>query len=673
MGSSIGKISMTRIFWRSFFIIILFTIALINYRQSLQYLTSFSVAKAFARFETSQILNFSVIGDLVYFLIVVLCIHLVWAAVITISCKPITKKTENNAITIQFWLFLTILHFTVIVAANSLYYPTSLLGYFRGTILANSSVVYVGALIIAVLFFYGLYHLNRLLTIGTIIVVSILCFLPSILYSNKDNNQSKYPNVIIIGIDGLRPDHLAYRDQSKELTPELNKYLSKSIIYENSYTPLARTYVAWLSLLKGQYPKTHGARFNLAPPELVKKKIPLLDELHNRGYISTYAMDERRFNQIDESYGFNKVIGPKIGVADVLISGYADLPQINMLVNSPLGEFLFPYLHVNRGYGKAYDPELFNLKVISSLDISKPNFLAIHFCQLHWPYTSKDFIELNPTEWTGNYNHFLYKEMLKKVDLQFDNLIVGLSKKGLLKDAIVYVISDHGEGFMLDKDTLHSPTLDLNRPLNLNSWGHGTNVLNSEQANIVLSYARFKNGKSIEEPKVINGTFSLVDIVPSLFKQLHFGSNNTNLNFDGQVLPLREANVDEDKMVFVESSRSVKSVDASFIDNKKVLSETASSYEIREDGRAVMKPDLYKQLISSKQRSVYYKSWTLTIIADYDEVVLVDSKHKQWFNLSSYDGEAPWNKMLVSLCNHYKEDEGFDKMGKCSTISNSIN
>ncbi|QQX82298.1 sulfatase-like hydrolase/transferase [Shewanella sp. KX20019] len=670
MDSSISKVSMTRIFWRSFFTLTLFTIVLINYKQSLQYLTSFSIAKAFARFETSQILNFSVIGDLVYFLLIVLCIHLIWAAVITISCKPMMNNT-NSSLTTQFWLFIIILHLTIILAANSLYYPTSLLGYFRGTVLASQVMVYIGGFTITLLFCYGLYLLNRSLIIATIVLASIVFIIP--LVPTTDKIQSTLPNVIIIGIDGLRPDHLSYRDPSNELTPEINKFLSKSIIYKNSYTPLARTYVAWLSLLQGQYPKTHGARFNLAPPELVEKEIPLLDQLHSRGYISTYAMDERRFNQIDESYGFKNVIGPKIGVADVIISGYADLPQINLLVNTRLGEFLFPYLHVNRGYGKTYDPELFNKKVISSIDTSKPNFLAVHFCQLHWPYTSKDFIEPNPSEWTGNYNHFLYKEMLKKVDLQFSKLMIGLSNKGLLKDAIIYIISDHGEGFMLEKDKLHNPTLDLNKPLNLNAWGHGTNVLNSEQANIVLSYTRYKDEKLVEEPKIIDGTFSLVDIAPSIFRQLNIDSNPTYLNFDGQPLPLNEINVDEDKMVFVESSRSVKSVNASFIDNTKVLSETASSYEIREDGRAVMKPDLYKTLISSKQRAVYYKSWLLTIISDYDDIVLVDSEQKYWFNISSYDGEAPWKKMLVSLCNHYKDDEGFDVMGKCSSVDNQIN
>ncbi|NRA84602.1 MAG: hypothetical protein HRU22_12780 [Gammaproteobacteria bacterium] len=63
----------------------------------------------------------------------------------------------------------------------------------------------------------------------------------------------------------------------------LDRVLSQSVVFD-------RTYTAWLSLLTGQYPVTHGGRFNLAPPELIDRDIDLLEKLKQRGYQTTYAM-----------------------------------------------------------------------------------------------------------------------------------------------------------------------------------------------------------------------------------------------------------------------------------------------------------------------------------------------------------------------------------------------
>lgn len=422
-----------------------------------------------------------------------------------------------------------------------------------------------------------------------------------------------------------------------------------------------------MSILSGLYPKSHGARFNLAPPELIDKDIPLIRELNEEGYKTTYAIDERRFNQIDEAYGFDEIVGPKVGAADAIISSMADFPLINLLSNTPMASTLFPYLYMNRGYGKGYSPIHFNQEVLASLSTKRPNFLAVHFCQLHWPFTSKDFIDVNKAHWEGNYNHFMYQALLSKVDEQVNALLTDLNEGGFLDNAIVYLISDHGEGFMLKRDVISSQSTQEGTTLSPNSWGHGTNVMSQEQTNVLMAYRRFNSSIDNQTPQQIKGTFSLVDIAPSLFNELNLALQATDKPFDGTVLTKSMPSITE-RTVFVESSVPFRSINASFIDENKVMSETASNYEVRENGRAVLIPTAYKEMVAKKQRSVYYKQWQLAFIPSYDELVLIDTDNKKWHNLSEYAGEAPWKKMLASICDHYEGDPGFDPKKACQQV-----
>ncbi|WP_082035597.1 sulfatase-like hydrolase/transferase [Shewanella sp. cp20] len=688
--TSTNAISLKRTFFRTLAMLIFFMVIAINFKQLLQYYSAFSLANAMTRIEAEYLLTEGLLLDLSYFALMVLILHACWALVITLSCRPWFAITANDNVKTQIWLVLLLLHCIWVLSANAYFYPTSLLGFFRGTPLATGiTLVALGLLLLANLIYAlmgTLANYNRGLRALLVISLLIFSFVPLYVFTRNTttpvfSNNSDQPNIVVIGIDALRPDHLAYRGADPSLAPTLNQLLSESLIYERTYTPLGRTFVAWMGILSGLYPTNNGARFNLAPPELVSKPFPLLERLAANGYQTTYAIDERRFNQIDKSYGFDRVIGPKVGAADAIIANVADLPLVNLAINLPLLGDLFPYLYINRAYGKTYHPLLFNHEVIHSLSVDKPNFLAVHFCQLHWPFTSKDFIELDKSRWDGNYNHYMYGEMIRKVDMQIANFIAQLRQGGLLDNAVVYLLSDHGEGFMLSQDRLaatdtETQTADAAQPMALNvaAWGHGTNVLSQEQSQVLLASLRYRNGKPVNPAGKVDGLFSLIDVAPSIVANLSATNDEAmvseNLKFDGQPLPqdLTEPHTpsDNQRHIFVESSLPVASINTSFIDDKKVMSETASHYEIRKDGRAVMKPESYHNNIRLKQRSVYAQQWQLVMQPKDERLILVDTANKRWYNLSDYSGDAPWEAMLDSLCQHYQADFIDTPRSECS-------
>ncbi|GIU26000.1 hypothetical protein TUM4433_11360 [Shewanella schlegeliana] len=474
---------------------------------------------------------------------------------------------------------------------------------------------------------------------------------------------------------------MKYLGADPKIAPNLNRVLDSMTVYKNAYTPQGRTYVAWMSLLTGKYPVNNGIRFNLAPPEMVNKTLPFIELLKERGYNTTYAIDERRFNQIDSSYGFNNTVGPKAGAADALISGLGDLPYLNILLLHPYSSYILPYLYNNRAYGKAYSPIAFNKAVIESLAHEAPNFLALHYCQLHWPYTSKDFISQPLENWDGNYNHYMYKEMIRSVDKQVADLFARLSQEGMLDDAIVYIISDHGESFKL-------PTFKTPVPQNLKafpktkSWGHGTNILDQQQSLILLARAEFKNGTVVTPAQKIDGLYSLVDIVPTLVSSLAISSTGissasaSRLNtasFDGITLPWTAEQVSHQRYVVVESSVPVKSINKSFIDKKEVMSETASNYEVRDDGKAYMRTKNYIELIAKKQRAIYFQNWQLSLLPDYDSPVLLNTATNEIYDTDNYRGDFNWQPMMRALCSQYKEDPGFDPHASCTEFIISHN
>ena len=236
--------------------------------------------------------NLSLMLDLGMFLTAIIVLHLLWALTIAVSSIKVFSVNNNDNIKTQSWLLIVLLHLTLLLGANSYFYPTSLLGFFRGTMLAEPLLLICLSLVLIALFLSGLY-----LQCGRVISISCTILMVAALLGNKmypsliRTTPLEQPNIIIIGIDGLRPDHLTYGGANSGHTPFLDRVLSQSVVFDRTYTPMARTYTAWLSLLTGQYPVTHGGRFNLAPPELIDRDIDLLEKLKQRGYQTTYAMN----------------------------------------------------------------------------------------------------------------------------------------------------------------------------------------------------------------------------------------------------------------------------------------------------------------------------------------------------------------------------------------------
>lgn len=344
---------------------------------------------------------------------------------------------------------------------------------------------------------------------------------------------SQKPNIIIIGIDSLPPRYITLKD-----TPTLARFRENSVWFSETITPLAKTYPSWTTLLTGLYPLHHGARYNLMSPEKVARDKSLAWTLQKAGYQTHFATDDRRFSNLGEDFGFQRLTGPSVGASDILLGNFNDFPHSNLLINTAIGRLLFPWNHMNRASHFSYYPQTFDDALNHMLmrqDKSRPLFLAVHFTLPHWPYTQADSAlteDFDAFALADNTN--IYLKAVKRADAQLATLLQRLAHKGFLENSLVILLSDHGE----------TQFKDGSRPLVMGKYrgrypgklaryfvqhtemvleksrGHGSDLLSPDQFHCVLGVQRYQNGILKTVAQRVSTRVSLMDIAPTIYASL---------------------------------------------------------------------------------------------------------------------------------------------------------
>ena len=343
------------------------------------------------------------------------------------------------------------------------------------------------------------------------------------------NENGKKTNIIFIGVDSLSPRHI-----NTTRMPTLAHFIQQGVLFKETISPLARTYPAWSSILTGLYPHHHHANYNLMPPDLVKSNHSMAWSLNQAGYQTLFATDDRRFNNIGKDFGFQTIIGPRMGVNDMLLGTFNDFPLSNLLVNYAISQWLFPYNYINRASHFTYYPQSFDKQLQNALATRKqehPLFLAVHFTLPHWPYawatTSPAQVE---DEYSNEERGQLYLAALQRVDQQVASLLQELNKQGYLENSMVVLLSDHGEALYVKGSRQTNALLyqgsgtsafadylkrKTSTALDM-SVGHGSDLLSSDQYHCVLAFKIYKHGRLVTTPKTIDTRVALIDIAPTI-------------------------------------------------------------------------------------------------------------------------------------------------------------
>lgn len=474
------------------------------------------------------------------------------------------------------------------------------------------------------------------------------------------------PNVILLGIDSLRLEELR-RFGGSGVTPHLDRFLATSDIVTDTTTPVARTFPSWVAILTGRSPGVTGARYNLADPDSMKLQPTLGDVLARQGYRTVYATDEVRFANIDEGYGFSQVVTPPIGASDFLIGTYNELPLATVVVNSRLGQFLFPFSHANRGVAALFQPETFLARVDREVRFDGPTLFVAHLTASHWPYYVSD-TTFGDAEKANPEDRPLYRIGLQTADEMFGRIVSMLERKGALRNAIVVVLSDHGEALGLPADTLltnESKIDGLKFPLMVNHLGHGQSVLSPVQYQLLLSFRSFGVANGLRSTgRDLPGGATVEDIAPTLLGLL--GIEGDPLHATGQSLAAllrgdgsQSRAGSPQRVRFTETDLKVLPDAKGGIDEVATASQNSRFFEVDPNsGRIHIRSRYVPLVLAFKERAAFTDDLLLVALPagpDAHEYLLLDRKAGNGRVLmgppdpANPDERHLWDRMMVEF------------------------
>lgn len=609
-------------------------------------------------------------SELLLFLVAVFGLYTVFAG-INLSAFRWLLMPRFRLVRVRVFVLITQLSVVTITLhlLNARFYESAASGDVFSLFLASKSGLALLAVLIGLLVCY--FSVWVLLRLGLspwwrraacgVILAALLKPLMGFVWAAGDDARfgqaSDKPNIVIVGIDSLRPDHLSTFGAPFQLMPNLESEISRGVVFSDALVAQAHTFPSTISVLTGLWPTNSGARGNLFPPEVIKSKSSIAVDLQRIGYNTIIAMDETRFANIDSRYGVGRVIGPGMGAIDFAMSLLSDNVLLNLSANTYIGKVVFPNVYGNRALDYIYDPNTFSSLLREGVYKSpSPIFLYAHFCGAHWPYRSSsifrgdEYARLLEGEYADT--NPAYLRSLGQVDSQIGALMATLRSRGILENALVFFLSDHGEDFDMRKDVLSNAKTGSAVSL---VRGHGGSAFRAPQVQVLLAVQKYRNGKGVLSPGgVSDAPVSLVDIAPTVAQIVGLYSNE----FDGiSLFRTLSGQWPNDRTRFVESSFFPAALNAAKIDEKRVLSEAAEMYELVSNGRVQVKQGYLDHQIKYRQRAVFFGNWVLALDEmGRGDLIVIDRSKKVWWKIEDAPSAVPVVKMRISLCQHWADD-----------------
>jgi membrane-anchored protein YejM (alkaline phosphatase superfamily) len=284
---------------------------------------------------------------------------------------------------------------------------------------------------------------------------------------------------------------------------------------------------------------------------------------------------------------------------------------------------------------------------------TQPAFLSIHLCLAHWPYEWRTSA-VSEYE-TLESDEIRYAQALNAVDQQFGQLLFVLRSKGYLDDAIAVLLSDHGEGLSIDQYAL-KPLEGETGLLFGETYGHGTDVLNPKQYEVVLAYRGF--GSQTMKAGIAKQSAGLIDIAPTIADLLDLsiagGGQYDGISLRPWLNDVHMASIQ--RYFYVETGFSIPAIITKNPKMSEVFDQGRAHYKVLSDGRVVIKDSSIPLLISQKQYAVYSGDTSFARFpkkngSGYREVV-VDHQKRVYFDPDHSAGEDSQN-LRTALYEHF--------------------
>lgn len=304
------------------------------------------------------------------------------------------------------------------------------------------------------------------------------------------------PNVLVLVVDALRPDHMGCYGYELPTSPAMDALARRGVLFADATSLSSYTRAAVPSILASVHPGAHGVLNQGKEVEMLSDEYTTLAEvLKERGYVTAaFAPNPSLHRAFNIDQGFDLYDDEfQIGVRGA--QEFETARRIN--------ERTLAWLRANR---------------------EKPFFAYLHYRDVHAPYVPpppydkmfdrpgegrplSDFEYKSQPPDMRKPHRFrdldtyveLYDGEIRYTDDHLGRLLETLSKEGFLENTVIFLTSDHGESFLEHR-----------------SWTHGSGLyeeLTRVPLLLVLPGERHK-GKRVEAP------VQTTDIYPTVLELL---------------------------------------------------------------------------------------------------------------------------------------------------------
>jgi arylsulfatase A-like enzyme len=293
----------------------------------------------------------------------------------------------------------------------------------------------------------------------------------------------KPPNILLITIDTVRADHLGAYGYSKSTSPNLDRFASENIVFENAFCLMPTTVPSHASIFLGTWPRVHGSTSNFQKVNSSLAYFPKL--LKKSGYHAAAFVSAEHLKPILEPLGgFDVFSSPKmVATAD------ETLPKAIEWLRQNRKYPYFLWIHL----WDPHSPYLLHPEFMKRIN---PNFQDNDF-EKRYAFVGKDFYN------SGQISQMidLYDNEIAFTDDQLGKFLSAFRGEDFDSNTAMIITSDHGEtlGELMERDGY--------------AFDHGE-FLYDQQLHVPLIVAL--PGEKIH--KKITASVSLMDLMPTVLK-----------------------------------------------------------------------------------------------------------------------------------------------------------
>lgn len=370
-------------------------------------------------------------------------------------------------------------------------------------------------------------------------------------WQSRPRSGNMGPNIILIGLDSVRPDHvsgLGYAKKTgRKTTPNVDAFMKDAVTFSNAHVPIARTGPSWVSVLTGCYPIRTNHRCDLVPKETQTPPVKsVASHLKEMDYKTAFFLDNTNYMRMEPELGFDHIVQPDPNVIWFTLSQFdIHLVTYYYCLNNPLGFYYAPMLRANQAFSAIYEWRYFAKEIeryLARLRGEKKFFLAAHSCIVHAPFgvrypystyfappkdlpmptnrftfrwpveqmmTARDYLEKRNRSMKGpifSQEINLYDALVRQTDDWFGDVMKSIREMGLYDNSLIVVFSDHGEDLFRE-----------DYPYRYLTSNHGFHVWGNDGTHVLMAI-KFPKGKYAG--RTVPWLVRSIDIVPTVLEAL---------------------------------------------------------------------------------------------------------------------------------------------------------